>query len=162
LAIGGTAVGTGLNTHPEFGRRVAAELSRLLSTEFREARNHFEAQAARDAYVWASGALNTIAASLMKIANDVRLLASGPSTGLGDLILPAMQPGSSIMPGKVNPVIPEVVVQIGAQVAGNHVAVTIGGQWGKVDLNVMRPLMALNLLESIELLAAGARVFSDK
>jgi len=162
LAIGGTAVGTGLNTHREFGRRVAAELSRLLNTEFREARNHFEAQAARDAYVWASGALNTIAASMMKIANDIRLLASGPRTGLGELLLPALQPGSSIMPGKVNPVIPEVVVQIAAQVAGNHVAVTIGGQWGQLDLNVMKPLMTRNLLESIELLASGARVFAQK
>lgn len=162
LAVGGTAVGTGLNTHPEFGRRVAAELSRLLGTEFTEARNHFEAQAARDAYVWASGALNTIAASLMKIANDLRLMASGPRAGIGELILPSLQPGSSIMPGKVNPVIPEVVVQIAAQVTGNHVAITIGGQWGQLDLNVMKPLMARNLLESIDLLAAGARTLAEK
>lgn len=162
LAIGGTAVGTGLNTHPEFGRRVAALLSDLTGCTFTEARNHFEAQGARDAYVWASGALNTIAASLMKIANDIRLLASGPRTGLGELTLPAIQPGSSIMPGKVNPVICESVVQVCAQVAGNHLAVTIGGQWGQLDLNVMMPMMARNLLESIDLLADACHVFVDK
>jgi fumarate hydratase class II len=162
LAVGGTAVGTGLNTHPEFGRRVAAVLSELTGTEFVEARNHFEAQASRDAYVWASGSLNTVAASLMKIANDIRLLASGPRTGLGELLLPAVQPGSSIMPGKVNPVICESVVMVAAQVTANHVAVTIGGQWGQLDLNAMMPLMARNLIESIQLLARASRMFVEK
>lgn len=162
LAVGGTAVGTGLNTHPEFGSRVAAALTDLTGSEFTEARNHFEAQAARDAYVWASGALNTIATSLIKIANDIRLLASGPRTGLGELTLPAIQPGSSIMPGKVNPVICESVVQVCAQVTGNHLAVTLGGQWGQLDLNVMMPLMARNLLECIDLLSRACHVFVEK
>jgi fumarate hydratase, class II len=162
LAIGGTAVGTGLNTHAEFGARVAAELSALTGTTFVEAGNHFEAQGARDAYVFAAGALTTVAASLMKIANDVRLLASGPQAGLGELVLPAIQPGSSIMPGKVNPVIAESVIQVGAQVTGNGLAVTIGGQWGQLDLNVMLPMMARNLLESIVLLANASRLFVDK
>ena len=162
LAIGGTAVGTGLNTHPEFGRRMAAEIGALAATEFVEARNHFEAQGAQDSVVWASGALNTIAASLMKIANDIRLMASGPRCGLGEITLPAIQPGSSIMPGKVNPVICEAVIMVGAQVMGNHVAITVGGQWGQLDLNTMLPLMARNLLESIRLLAAAANVFADK
>jgi fumarate hydratase class II len=155
-------VGTGLNTHPEFARRVAAELSRLAHTEFREARDHFEAQASQDAATWASGALNTVAASLMKIANDVRLMSSGPRCGLGELTLPAVQPGSSIMPGKVNPVICESVVQVGAQVMGNHVAVTLGSQWGQLDLNTMLPLVARNLLESIRLLANATRMFADR
>ena len=162
LAIGGTAVGTGLNTHAEFGARVAREITALTGTEFREAVDHFEAQGARDAYVFAAGALTTLAASLMKIANDVRLMASGPQAGLGELLLPAIQPGSSIMPGKVNPVIPESVIQVGAQVTGNCQAVTIGGQWGQLDLNVMLPVMARNLLESIRLLANASRVFVDK
>ena len=162
LAIGGTAVGTGLNTHHEFGARVAAELARLTGTRFFEAENHFEAQAAQDAYVFTAGALNALAASLMKIANDIRLLASGPQAGLGELILPAIQPGSSIMPGKVNPVICEAVIQVGAQVTGNCLAITIGGQWGQLDLNVMLPMMARNMLESIRLLANVSRVFVDK
>jgi fumarate hydratase class II len=164
LAIGGTAVGTGLNTHPEFGRRMAAEISKLtgLQTPFTEAPNHFEAQGSQDGATWASGALNTVAASLMKIANDVRLMNSGPRCGLGEVTLPAIQPGSSIMPGKVNPVICEAVVQVGAQVMGNHVAITVGQQWGQLDLNTMLPLIARNLLESIHLLAAVSRVFADK
>jgi fumarate hydratase, class II len=162
LALGGTAVGTGLNTHPEFAGRVAAELSRTTGTEFREAANHFEAQAAQDAATWASGALNTVAASLMKIANDIRLMNSGPRCGLAEVALPAVQPGSSIMPGKVNPVICESVIQVGAQVMGNHVAVTIGTQWGQLDLNTMLPLIARNLLESIRLLARVARLFADR
>ena len=162
LAIGGTAVGTGLNTHAEFGSRVAKELSDLTGSEFVEAVNHFEAQAAQDAYVFTAGALTTIASSLMKIANDVRLLASGPQAGLGELILPAIQPGSSIMPGKVNPVICEAVIQVGAQVTGNGQAVVIGGQWGQLDLNTMLPMMARNLLESISLLANASRLFADK
>jgi fumarate hydratase class II len=162
LAIGGTAVGTGLNTHPEFGSRVAAELSRQTGTEFREAENHFSAQGAQDAYVFTAGALTTLAASLMKIANDIRLLASGPQAGLGELTLPAIQPGSSIMPGKVNPVICEAVIQVGAQVTGNSQAIVIGGQWGQLDLNVMLPMMAKNMLESIRLLANVSRVFVAK
>jgi fumarate hydratase class II len=162
LAIGGTAVGTGLNTHEEFGARVARELSALTGTEFREAANHFEAQGARDAYVFAAGALVAVAAAEMKIANDVRLMASGPQAGLGELILPAIQPGSSIMPGKVNPVICESVIQVGAQVTGNCQAITIGGQWGQLDLNVMLPMMAKNMLESVRILANVTRIFVDK
>jgi fumarate hydratase, class II len=162
LAIGGTAVGTGLNTHPEFGARMARQLSDLTGTEFREAGNHFEAQGSRDAYVFTAGALTALAAALMKIANDIRLLASGPQAGLGELVLPAIQPGSSIMPGKVNPVISEVVIQVGAQVTGNSQAITIGGQWGQLDLNVMLPMMARNLLESVRLLANASRVFVDR
>jgi fumarate hydratase class II len=162
LAIGGTAVGTGLNTHPEFGARVARELSNLTGTEFKEALNHFEAQASRDAYVFTAGALTALAAALMKIANDIRLLASGPQAGLGELVLPAIQPGSSIMPGKVNPVISEAVIQVGAQVTGNCQAITIGGQWGQLDLNVMLPMMARNMLESVRLLTNVSRVFVDK
>ncbi len=162
LAIGGTAVGTGLNTHPEFGARMARELSNLSGTTFREALNHFEAQGSRDAYVFTAGALTALAAALMKIANDIRLLASGPQAGLGELVLPAIQPGSSIMPGKVNPVISEVVIQVGAQVTGNCQAITIGGQWGQLDLNVMLPMMARNMLESVRLLANASRVFVDK
>jgi fumarate hydratase class II len=162
LAIGGTAVGTGLNTHPEFGRRMAAEIGSLAGTTFSEARNHFEAQGAQDAAVWASGALNTVAASLMKIANDLRLMNSGPRCGLGEVTLPAVQPGSSIMPGKVNPVICEAAIQVAAQVMGNHVAITVGGQWGQLDLNTMLPLIARNLLESIHLLTRAALVLEEK
>jgi fumarate hydratase class II len=162
IAIGGTAVGTGLNTHAEFGARMATELSNLTGTRFVEAENHFEAQAAQDAYVFAAGALTTIAASEMKVANDIRLLASGPQAGFGELILPAIQPGSSIMPGKVNPVISEAVVQVAAQVTGNSQVVVIGGQWGQLDLNTMLPVMARNLLESIDLLAKVSRLFADK
>ncbi len=162
LAIGGTAVGTGLNTHPEFGGRMATELSALTGTKFSEARNHFEAQGAQDGAAWASGALNSVAASLMKIANDLRLLNSGPRTGLAEIRLPAIQPGSSIMPGKVNPVICEAVIQVGAQVMGNHVAVTVGAQWGQLELNTMLPMMARNLLESSRLLANVSRLLADR
>ena len=162
LAIGGTAVGTGLNTHPEFGARVAAALAKETGLPFVEARNHFEAQGAQDAAVWTSGALNTVAASLVKIANDVRLLNSGPRCGLAEITLPSIQPGSSIMPGKVNPVICEAVIMVGAQVTGNHAAITMGAQWGQLDLNTMLPMMARSLLESIRLLARAARVFADR
>jgi fumarate hydratase class II len=162
LAIGGTAVGTGLNAPLGFGRRVAEELSRLTGLSFIEAPNHFEAQAAQDALVAASGALKTVAVSMMKIANDIRILAMGPRCGIGELKLPATQPGSSIMPGKVNPVICESVVQVGAQVQANDLAVQLGGQWGQLDLNTMMPLMARNLLESIRLLANVARIFVKK
>jgi len=162
LAIGGTAVGTGLNTHPEFGARVAAELARETGLPFREARNHFEAQGAQDGAAWASAAMNGVAASLMKIANDVRLMNSGPRCGLAEITLPAIQPGSSIMPGKVNPVVCEAVIMVGAQVMGYHVTCTVGAQWGQLDLNTMLPVMAKSLLESIRLLANAARVFADK
>ncbi|TMQ68348.1 MAG: class II fumarate hydratase [Candidatus Eisenbacteria bacterium] len=162
LAIGGTAVGTGLNTHREFGRRMAAELASLTGTELVEARDHFEAQGAQDGAAWASGALNSVASSLMKIAGDVRLMNSGPRCGLGEVTLPAVQPGSSIMPGKVNPVICESVIQVAAQVTGNHVAITLGAQGGQLDLNTMLPMIARNLLESIRLLSNVARVFADK
>jgi fumarate hydratase class II len=162
LAAGGTAVGTGLNTHAEFGGRIADELTELLDTEFVEARNHFEAQGARDAAVFVSGVLNTVAASLIKIANDIRLLASGPLTGLAEIRLPALQPGSSIMPGKVNPVICESVIQVGAQVAGNNLAVTVAGQWGQLELNTMIPIIARNLLDSTQLLANVCRIFADR
>jgi fumarate hydratase class II len=162
LAQGGTAVGTGLNAHPEFGRRMAAEIGKLTRSTFVEARNHFEAQGAQDACVWASGALNTVAASLVKIAGDIRLMNSGPRCGLAEITLPAIQPGSSIMPGKVNPVICEAVVMVGAQVTGNHVALTLGGQGGQLDLNTMLPLIARNLLENIQLLAAASLALADK
>jgi len=162
LAIGGTAVGTGLNAAPGFGGKVAAELTDLAGTDFQEASNHFEAQASKDAATHVSGALNAVASSLTKMANDLRLLGSGPRCGLGELSLPAVQPGSSIMPGKVNPVIPESVVQVGAQVAGNHQVVTQGNQWGQLDLNAMMPLIARNLLESVELLANAAGILQGK
>ena len=162
LAIGGTAVGTGLNTHPEFGTRMANRLSALTGLELREAEDHFEAQSARDAAVEASGVLKTIACSYMKIANDLRWLSSGPRTGIGELHLPAVQPGSSIMPGKVNPVIPESVCQVAAQVIGNDAAVTAGGQAGNFELNVMKPVMAHNLLQSMEILSNVSVVLTEK
>ncbi len=162
LAIGGTAVGTGINTHPEFAGRMAAGLSELFDLPFREADNHFEAQGGRDAVVEASGMLKTIACSLMKIANDVRWLGSGPRTGLGELNLPAVQPGSSIMPGKVNPVMAESVRQVAAQVIGNDAAITIGGQGGDFELNVMIPVMIHNLLESVGILSNVSREFADR
>ena len=162
LALGGTAVGTGLNAHPEFAKRVSARLSELTGVEFREAENHFEAQGAQDALVEASGALKTVAVSLMKIANDLRWLSSGPRCGIGELMLPELQPGSSIMPGKVNPVIPESVIQVAAQVVGNDLVMTLGGQWGVFDLNTMMPVMASNLLESIQILGNGAANFADR
>ncbi len=162
IAQGGTAVGTGLNAHKGFGAKVAAKLEEATNLSFVEAADHFEAQAARDAYVFMAGALDTAAAGLMKIANDVRLMGSGPSCGLGEIQLPSIQPGSSIMPGKVNPVICEAVVQVGAHVTGNNTAVRIGGQWGQLDLNVMLPMMAHNMLESMRLLANVSTVFVDK
>jgi fumarate hydratase class II len=162
LAIGGTAVGTGLNTHPEFGRRMAAEIGRIAGTTFTEARNHSRRRGAQDGAAWASGALNSVAASLMKIANDIRLMNSGPRCGLGEITLPAIQPGSSIMPGKVNPVICEAVIMVGAQVMGNHVVCTLGSQWGQLDLNTMLPVVARNLLESIRLLAGASQALADK
>ena len=162
LALGGTAVGTGLNTHPEFAAKVIALISDYCGFIFKPAKNRFEAQAARDAAVETSGALKTIAVSLVKIANDVRWLASGPRCGLGEINLPALQPGSSIMPGKVNPVIPEAVLQAAAQVAGNDTTIMLGGQGGNFELNTMLPVIAYNLLQSISLLAATSKVFAEK
>ncbi len=162
LALGGTAVGTGLNAHPDFARRVIAGISDETKCPFKEAENHFEAQAAQDAAVETSGLLKTIAASLVKIANDIRWLGSGPRCGLGEIQIPSLQPGSSIMPGKVNPVIPEVVVQVAGQVFGNDVAITYGGQAGNFELNVMLPLIARNLLESIELLTNATIALTEK
>ncbi len=162
LALGGTAVGTGLNCPPAFVDRVIELMAERTGLPFREAEDHFEAQGARDALVEISGALKTVATSLYKIANDVRWLSSGPRTGLAELQLPEIQPGSSIMPGKVNPVIPESVRQVCAQVIGNDAAVTVGGMNGDLELNVMIPLMARNVIESENLLANVARVFADK
>ena len=162
LAIGGTAVGTGINTHKDFGKKVAARISEATGVKFREARNHFEAQASKDAVVQTSGTLKTVSVSLMKIANDIRWLGSGPRCGFGEILLPAIQPGSSIMPGKVNPVVGESVTQVAAQVIGNDAAITIGGQAGNFELNVMMPMMADNLLQSIRLLSRVCTVFVDK
>jgi fumarate hydratase, class II len=162
LALGGTAVGTGLNCPPGFVERVIELMADRTGLPFREAEDHFEAQGARDALVEVSGALKTVAVSLIKIANDVRWMASGPRTGLYEIQLPEIQPGSSIMPGKVNPVIPESVRQVAAQVIGNDAAVTIGGLSGELELNVMIPLMARNVIESETLLATVSRIFVDK
>jgi fumarate hydratase class II len=162
LALGGTAVGTGVNAHPGFAAATVELISRETGIDFREARNHFEAQAARDAAVEASGALKTVAVSLAKIANDLRWLASGPRCGIGEITLPSLQPGSSIMPGKVNPVVPEAVLQVAAQVAGNDTTITLCGQAGNFELNTMMPLIAHNLLQSIGLLADAALALADK
>jgi fumarate hydratase, class II len=162
LPLGGTAVGTGVNTPPGFAGRVIGELARETGLPLREARNHFEAQGARDALVETSGVLRTIAVGLNKIANDLRLMNSGPRAGLGEIRLPELQPGSSIMPGKVNPVIPEAVCQVAAQVVGNDAAIAFGGAAGNFELNVMMPMMARNLLESVRLLANVAKVFADR
>ncbi len=162
LAQGGTAVGTGLNTHPDFGHNMAQALSQAYGIEFCEAANHFEAQAAQDAAVELSGALRTLAVSLVKIANDVRLLNMGPRCGLAEISVPAVQPGSSIMPGKVNPVIAESMAQVCAQVMGNDATIAFGGASGLLDLNVMLPVMAHNLLESEEILSNAVLMFADK
>ncbi len=161
LALGGTAVGTGLNAHPEFGARVAKALARATKLPFVSARNKFEALAANDALVHAHGAIKTVAASLNKIANDVRWLASGPRSGLGELTIPENEPGSSIMPGKVNPTQSEALTMACAQVMGNDVAVNIGGASGQFELNVFKPLIIHNVLQSIRLLADGAKSFND-
>ena len=160
LAIGGTAVGTGVNVHPEFAGKVCEILTKLIGVPVRETTNHFQAQSSLDAIVETSGALKTIAVSLMKIANDVRWLGSGPRAGIGEIDLPAVQPGSSIMPGKVNPVIPESVCQVAAQVIGNDTAIMVAGQSGNFEINVMMPVAAHNLLESIELLSTSCRNFA--
>jgi fumarate hydratase class II len=162
LPIGGTAVGTGMNTDPKFSGKVCALLSQKTGLKFLEAQNHFEAQAAKDAAVFASGALKTVAVSFMKIANDLRWLAAGPRCGIGEIGLPELQPGSSIMPGKVNPVIPESVMQASAQVQGNDLAVQIGGQLGNFELNVMMPVITGNLFESIELLTTASTMLAEK
>jgi fumarate hydratase, class II len=162
IPLGGTATGTGLNTHPEFAARVRDYLSRETGLTVSAPVDHFEAQAARDGLVEASGALKVVAVSLTKIANDLRLMGSGPRAGLGEIYLPELQKGSSIMPGKVNPVIPEVVTQVGAQVIGNDAAITVGGLQGHFELNVFIPLMARNLLDSIGLLASASRLLAER
>jgi len=162
LALGGTAVGTGINTHPEFARRTIKGVATETGLKLREASNHFEAQGTIDACVGASGALKTLAVSLIKIANDIRWLGSGPRCGLGELKLPATQPGSSIMPGKVNPVMCEMMIQVCAQVIGNDAVVTFSGTFGAFELNTMLPVTAYNLLQSIELLANASRVFARR
>jgi fumarate hydratase class II len=162
LPLGGTAVGTGINCPKGFARNVINRLARRRELPLREARDHFEAQGARDAVVEASGACRTVAVSLVKIANDLRWMSSGPRAGLAEIHLPDLQPGSSIMPGKVNPVVPEAVCQVAAQVIGNDAAVTFAGAAGTLELNVMLPVLARNLLESIRLLANVSRVFADR
>jgi len=162
LALGGTAVGTGINTHPEFARRTIEGIGAETGLRLRETANHFAAQGAIDALVETSGALKSTAVSLIKIANDIRWLGSGPRCGLGELKLPAIQPGSSIMPGKVNPVICEMLIQAGAQVIGNDAVVTFGGTFGAFELNTMLPVVAHNLLQAIDLLSSACRAFSDR
>ncbi|HEU5227809.1 MAG TPA: class II fumarate hydratase [Ktedonobacteraceae bacterium] len=162
VALGGTAVGTGVNTHPEFAALVCQRLSQMNKVTVRETSSHFQAQSTLDNAVEASGSLNTLAVGLMKIANDIRWLGSGPRAGIGEIELPAVQPGSSIMPGKVNPVIAESVCMACAQVMGNHTTITVGGQSGNFEINVMMPVVAYNLLQSIRLLAAVARNFTEQ
>jgi fumarate hydratase, class II len=162
LPLGGTAVGTGINTAPSFAGRAIARVAEATGIPFREADDHFERQGTRDTVVYAHGALNTLAVSLMRIANDIRLLGSGPRAGFNEITLPAIQPGSSIMPGKVNPVIPEAVTMVAAQVMGNQTTITVGGQGSFLELNVMMPVMAHALLQSISLLSRAARVLAEK
>lgn len=162
LALGGTAIGTGLNAPSGFAEKVISGIATETGLPFVEAKNHFEAQSAQDAAVEVSGMLKTLATSLYKIANDIRWLASGPRCGIGEIELPSLQPGSSIMPGKVNPVICESVIQVAAQVVGNDAAVTLGGQGGFFELNTMLPIIAYNLLQSIDILTSSATVFADK
>lgn len=162
LACGGTAVGTGLNAHPEFGKLVAANLAERTGQPFVETDNHFEAQAAQDTATELSGQLKVLAVALIKIANDLRWMNSGPQAGLGEIVLPALQPGSSIMPGKINPVIAEATMMVAAQVIGNDATITTSAQLGNFELNVMLPVIAHNLLQSIELLATTSTVLADK
>ena len=162
IPLGGTATGTGLNTHPEFASRVRARLQEETGLEISPPADPFESQAARDALVETSGMLKTVAVSLTKIANDLRFMGSGPRAGLAEIVLPELQKGSSIMPGKVNPVIPEVVTQVAAQVIGNDQAIAVGGMQGHFELNVFVPLLARNLLDSIKLLASASRLFAEK
>jgi fumarate hydratase, class II len=162
VALGGTAVGTGINTHPDFPPRAIAAISEATGLVFREAEDHFEAQGGRDALVEAHGALNTVAVSLTKVADDIRWLASGPTSGLAEIQLPAIQPGSSIMPGKVNPVLSEALMMVCARVMGNQTTLTVAGSRGNFELNVMMPVMAQAFLESATLLANASRVFADR
>lgn len=162
LPIGGTALGTGLNAHPEFAARMIKTLNRTANSDVRLAVNLFEGIGSRDALVQASGTLKSLAVSLVKIASDIRMLASGPRTGIAEISLPELQPGSSLMPGKVNPVMPEMLIQVGAQVIGNDAAVTLGGILGQLDLNAMMPVMAHNILMSIRILAAACRTFDER
>jgi fumarate hydratase class II len=162
LPLGGTAVGTGINSPPGFGGRVIAEVASATSLPLTEARDHFEAQGARDGLVELSGQLRTIAVSLTKIANDLRWMGSGPRAGLGEINLPDLQPGSSIMPGKVNPVIPEATLMVCAQVVGNDAAIAWGGAAGSFELNVMLPMLGRNILESIRLIANVSRLLADR
>jgi len=162
LALGGTAVGSGLNAHPEFAPRVIKAIGTQTRLDFREAQNHFQAQASQDTGVETSGGLKSTAVALVKIANDIRWLASGPRCGVGEITIPSLQPGSSIMPGKVNPVIPEAVIQVAAQVMGNDTTIMVGGQGGNFELNVMLPVMAHTLLQSIELLSSVSILFAEK
>jgi fumarate hydratase class II len=162
LALGGTAVGTGLNTDPRFASAVIAKVAKITKLDLKESKDHFASQGAMDATVEMSGALKTVAVSYVKIANDLRLMNSGPRAGLAEIRLPDLQPGSSIMPGKVNPVIPEVAVQVAGQVMGNDTAITFGASTGLFELNVALPLIAINLLESIELLATTAKALAEK
>ncbi len=161
VALGGTATGSGINRHPEFPQRAIAYIAESTGIDFREAANHFEAQSAKDGFVMASGTLNTVAVSLMKIANDIRLLSSGPTSGIAEICLPAIQPGSSIMPGKVNPVMSEALMMVCARVMGNHTTITICGQHGNLELNVMMPVMAQAMIESIGIMAGACRAFHD-
>ena len=162
VALGGTAVGTGVNTHPEFSQRTCQVLSETTGVEIRETGNHFQAQATLDSVVEASGQLKTIAISLHKIANDIRFLGCGPRAGMGEIILPEVQPGSSIMPGKINPVISESMIQVAAQVVGNDATVALAGQGGYFELNTMMPVAAYNLLQSVALLATSANNFAGQ
>jgi fumarate hydratase, class II len=162
VALGGTAVGTGVNTHPEFASKVVERLSERFGVELRETENHFQAQSAMDGAVFTSGALKTVAVSLMKIANDIRWLGAGPRANLAEIALPEVQPGSSIMPGKVNPVIAESAMMVATQVIGNDTSITLAGQSGNFELNTMLPLIAYNLLQSIEILGNAASNFADQ
>jgi len=162
LAIGGTAVGTGINTHPNFGKKVAEKLSQLLNLDFIEANNHFEAQSSRDSILELSSALKILATNLIKISNDLRLMNSGPIAGFSEIILPELQPGSSIMPGKVNPVIPEAIRMVGVQVISNDLSITISNSLGEFELNVMMPIMIYNILNSIEILTNACYILADK
>ena len=161
LALGGTAVGTGINRPADFPKKAIQHISEATGLAFHEAENHFEAQAAKDAFVFASGALNALAVALLKIVNDVRHLSSGPTSGLAEIKLPAIQPGSSIMPGKVNPVMSEAMMMVCAKVMGNHVTITVGGQHGNFELNVMMPVMAHAMLESLAILTGGCDAFRE-
>tara|TARA_Y100000748_G_C15453984_1_gene472107 strand:- start:15 stop:1379 length:1365 start_codon:yes stop_codon:yes gene_type:complete len=161
LAQGGTAVGTGINTHPEFGKEIANQISIFTNTDFKESKNHFEAQANQDTSLEVSGALKVVAVSISKMTNDIRLMGTGPRCGLGELILPPVQPGSSIMPGKVNPVICESTLQVCAQVISNDLAITLGAQGGAFELNVMLPLIGYNLIQSIDILTNSINMFNQ-